>query len=162
MKDRTCTCKRFEIDEIPCQHAVAIINEMNRDPYQYCSIYYMKETILEMYSETVFLMAKEDEWDILQQVKDFILLPPQHKTKSGRPKTQKFKSPWEKLKNGKCTRYIYDTFWIHIGCFMPDASFNTVITSLNMCLCQIHLLYIFDTSLLFMPDTSHMFLIFQK
>ncbi|XP_050208714.1 uncharacterized protein LOC126659464 [Mercurialis annua] len=43
MKDRTCTCKRFEIDEIPCQHVVAIINEMNRDPYQFCSIYYMKK-----------------------------------------------------------------------------------------------------------------------
>ncbi|XP_050211806.1 uncharacterized protein LOC126661964 [Mercurialis annua] len=104
MKDRTCTCKRFEIDEIPCQHAVAIINEMNRDPYQYCSIYYMKETMLATYSETVFPMAKEDEWDVPQQVKDFIVLPPQHKTKSGRPKKERFKHTWEKLKHAKCTR----------------------------------------------------------
>ncbi|XP_055961512.1 uncharacterized protein LOC130015425 [Mercurialis annua] len=104
MKDRTCTCKRFEIDEIPCQHAVAIINEMNRDPYQYCSIYYMKETMLATYSETVFPMAKEDEWDIPQQVKEFLVLPPQHKTKSGRPKKQRYKSSSEKTANATCTR----------------------------------------------------------
>ncbi|XP_050207784.1 uncharacterized protein LOC126657177 [Mercurialis annua] len=104
LKKRTCTCKRFDIDEIPCQHAVVILNEMNREPYDFCSRYYMKEAMLATYSEMVFPIEKQDEWIIPQEVKDMIVLPPQHKTKSGRPKKQRFASPWENLKNAKCNR----------------------------------------------------------
>ncbi|XP_050214812.1 uncharacterized protein LOC126665923 [Mercurialis annua] len=104
MKERTCTCKRFGTDEIPCQHAVVILNEMNRDPYQFCSRYYMKEAMLATYSETIFPMEKQDQWVIPQEVQDMIVLPPQHKTKSGRPRKQRYTSTWKNNKNTKCTR----------------------------------------------------------
>ncbi|XP_050229197.1 uncharacterized protein LOC126678337 [Mercurialis annua] len=64
LKKRTCTCKRFDIDEIPCQHAVVILNEMNREPYDFCSRYYMKEAMLSTYSEMMFPIEKQDEWII--------------------------------------------------------------------------------------------------
>ncbi|XP_050207758.1 uncharacterized protein LOC126657158 [Mercurialis annua] len=60
MQERKCTCKKFEIDELPCQHALAILNEMNLDPYQYCSKYYTKESMLATYDETVFPIDKDE------------------------------------------------------------------------------------------------------
>ncbi|XP_030494883.2 uncharacterized protein LOC115710669 [Cannabis sativa] len=43
LEKRTCTCNRFQIDEMPCGHAVAVMREMNMDPYTYCSDYYTKK-----------------------------------------------------------------------------------------------------------------------
>ncbi|XP_050222648.2 uncharacterized protein LOC126672736 [Mercurialis annua] len=87
MKERTCTCKKFEIEEIPCQHAVAVLNERRIEPYEYCSRYYTKAAMLATYSEIVYPLEKEEEWIIPQRVKDFIVLPPQHRTRTGRVDT---------------------------------------------------------------------------
>ncbi|KAM6590477.1 hypothetical protein CsatA_013082 [Cannabis sativa] len=43
LEKRTCTCNMFQIDEMPCGHAVAVMREMNMDPYTYCSDYYTKK-----------------------------------------------------------------------------------------------------------------------
>ncbi|XP_050223969.1 uncharacterized protein LOC126673758 [Mercurialis annua] len=102
MKERTCTCNKFEIDEIPCQHALAILNEMHQEPYKYCSKYYTTASMLATYSETVFPIEKEDEWKIPQEVKDMIVFPPQHMTRTGRPKKRRYKSVTEKSKNANC------------------------------------------------------------
>ncbi|XP_050222281.1 uncharacterized protein LOC126672373 [Mercurialis annua] len=64
MKERTCTCKKFEVEEIPCQHAVAVLNERRIEPYEYCSRYYTKASMLATYSETMYPLEKEEEWII--------------------------------------------------------------------------------------------------
>ena len=44
MEEKTCTCKKFEMDEISCSHAMAAINKRQMNPYKYCSTYYKMDT----------------------------------------------------------------------------------------------------------------------
>ncbi|XP_050213975.1 uncharacterized protein LOC126672358 [Mercurialis annua] len=64
MVKRTCTCKKFDIDEIPCKHDVAFLADKKIEPYAYCSRYYTNAAMLATYSETVYPLEKEEEWII--------------------------------------------------------------------------------------------------
>ncbi|KAM6553893.1 hypothetical protein CsatB_014655 [Cannabis sativa] len=38
LKEKTCSCNQFQLDELPCAHALAVIKEMNLNVYNYCSV----------------------------------------------------------------------------------------------------------------------------
>ena len=40
LKERACTCNKFQLDQLPCEHALAVLRELNQEPYTYCSPYY--------------------------------------------------------------------------------------------------------------------------
>ncbi|XP_060974518.1 uncharacterized protein LOC133039630 [Cannabis sativa] len=105
LEKRTCTCNRFQIDEMPCGHAVALMREMNMDPYTYCSDYYKKKkNWLATYSGTVYPIGHQSEWEVPEEVKNIIVLPPHEIIKSGKPKTLRRKAGWEKDQHNKCSK----------------------------------------------------------
>ncbi|XP_050233361.1 uncharacterized protein LOC126681850 [Mercurialis annua] len=99
----TCCCRRFQTDKIPCPHAVAVIRKYNKDPLFYCSKYYMKETYVNTYIHTVYPMTNKSTWNTPQEVKDKIVLPPESRTKSGRPKKKRIVAGHEKRSKNTCT-----------------------------------------------------------
>ena len=62
MDERTCTCIKFQMDDMPYTHAMAAIKRAHMDPYKYCSIYYKKHTYLNTYEGTVNRVGNPDEW----------------------------------------------------------------------------------------------------
>ncbi|XP_050222595.1 uncharacterized protein LOC126672683 [Mercurialis annua] len=66
LKERTCTCWRFDIDEILCPYAMAILKEFNQDPYKF--------------------LADESLWNVPEEVAQKIVNTPQGRIKSGRPR----------------------------------------------------------------------------
>ncbi|KAK6115155.1 hypothetical protein DH2020_007424 [Rehmannia glutinosa] len=104
LEKRTCTCNKFQMDEIPCPHALAVVKDLNADPYQYCSSYYMKETMKATYLETVYPIPHEGTWFLLEEINTMVILPPEGKAKSGRPKKRRHKAAWEKSAKSKCGR----------------------------------------------------------
>ncbi|KAM6554096.1 hypothetical protein CsatB_014858 [Cannabis sativa] len=104
LEKRTCTCNRFQIDEMPCGHAVAVMREMNMDPYTYCSDYYTKKNWLATYSGTVYPIGHQSEWEVPEEVKNITVLPPHERVKSGRPKTLRRKAGWERDQHNKCSK----------------------------------------------------------
>ncbi|XP_050222827.1 uncharacterized protein LOC126672920 [Mercurialis annua] len=106
--ERTCTCKKFDIDEIPCKHAITFLADKKIEPYAYCSRYYTNAAMLATYSETVYPLEKEEEWIIPEHIKNMIVKPPQHRTRTGRPKKGRYQSKWENPKNdpnqGQCEK----------------------------------------------------------
>ncbi|XP_050207761.1 uncharacterized protein LOC126657160 [Mercurialis annua] len=95
LKERTCTCRSFQIDEVPCPHAMAILKELYQDPYKFCSTYYTKETILKAYVETIYTMPDKSLWNVPEAVAQKIVNPSEGRTKSGRPKKQRISSRLE-------------------------------------------------------------------
>ncbi|XP_062118536.1 uncharacterized protein LOC133832174 [Humulus lupulus] len=51
--NRTCTCNKFQEDEMPCGHAVAVIAKRNLRVYDYCAKFYKTETLKALYQENV-------------------------------------------------------------------------------------------------------------
>ncbi|XP_050224634.1 uncharacterized protein LOC126674254 [Mercurialis annua] len=104
LEDKTCTCRKFQLDGIPCPHAMAILKEMNQEPYKFCSRYYKKETLLKTYEATVYPIEDQKMWAIPEEVTEMIVETPLGRTKSGRPKKRRFKSISENSNNGRCSR----------------------------------------------------------
>ncbi|XP_050205598.2 uncharacterized protein LOC126655447 [Mercurialis annua] len=102
--ERTCTCKRFQLDMIPCIHALAVFNDRHQDPYKYCSKYYTKNEMLAAYEDIVYPIANEESWDIPIEIKNQVVLTPKGKVKAGRPRKQRIKGPTEKSNKNRCGR----------------------------------------------------------
>ncbi|XP_062075860.1 uncharacterized protein LOC133779986 [Humulus lupulus] len=74
----------FQMDQLPCAHAIAVFKEMNQDPYQYCSPYYTKEDMVATYKESVYPLGNEDTWQIPEHIKAVKIHPPEGKIRSYR------------------------------------------------------------------------------
>ncbi|XP_018634461.1 uncharacterized protein [Nicotiana tomentosiformis] len=84
--ERTCTCIRFQIDEMPCPHALAVVTYKSLDAYEYCSIYYNTDYLLKTYEISVYPVSDESTWDIPTEILEDVVLPPTGRIKPGRPK----------------------------------------------------------------------------
>ncbi|XP_074347223.1 uncharacterized protein LOC141686060 [Apium graveolens] len=73
---RTYTCNRFQLDQLPY------------DPYDYCSPYFTKETMIHYYEETVSPVGHKDTWKVPKNIKSMKLNPPQGRVRVGRPKKE--------------------------------------------------------------------------
>ena len=69
MKHRTCTCKKFETDEMPCAHAITAFKKRSMDCYEYCSTYYKTETYKATYDGIVYSVGDPETWEITKQLK---------------------------------------------------------------------------------------------
>ncbi|XP_074362129.1 uncharacterized protein LOC141702325 [Apium graveolens] len=111
---RTYTCNRFQLDQLPCAHAIAVLLKANHDPYDYCSPYFIKEAMIHSYEETVFPVGHEDTWEVPKNIKSMALYPPQGRVRVGRPK-KRYKASWEtnakqreQVKCGSCNQYRHN------------------------------------------------------
>ncbi|XP_062103350.1 uncharacterized protein LOC133814401 [Humulus lupulus] len=84
-----------------CGHALAVMKEMNIDPYDYCSHYYTTQLLLETYDATVYLVGKQQHWELPDFFKDIIVLSPFERVKAGRPKKRRLIAAWETKKKNK-------------------------------------------------------------
>ena len=56
------------------------------------------------YSRSVNPIGDETTWDIPREVKELIVLPPEGRTKVGRPKKRRLRVGWETKVKNKCSR----------------------------------------------------------
>ncbi|KAH0706487.1 hypothetical protein KY289_011563 [Solanum tuberosum] len=66
---KSCTCKVFDIDKIPCPHAMAALrcqygDDYGRRIYEYSSSYYNVEVYLIAYVEEIKSVPSEETWEV--------------------------------------------------------------------------------------------------
>ncbi|XP_019253969.1 PREDICTED: uncharacterized protein LOC109232669 [Nicotiana attenuata] len=59
LKDRTCSCRRFQLDGLPCAHAWAVLKYKYIDHIEYCSMYYTKKYLLKTYEIPIYPVPNE-------------------------------------------------------------------------------------------------------
>lgn len=105
MGKKTCACKKFQTNQIPCSHAFAVISDRYAGVYEHCSKYYTKDELFETYKETIFPLGNESTWNVPCEIKDVVVLPPVSKKKSGRPRKKRLRSFTErKIQKSHCSR----------------------------------------------------------
>ncbi|XP_050225506.1 uncharacterized protein LOC126674981 [Mercurialis annua] len=102
--ERTCSCCRFQKDELPCAHAVAVFCKYHMDPYQYCAEFFKKENLVKIYEAIVFPMPSQSDWDDAEDMEYADVLPPIGKIPAGRPKKQRLKPCHERKEKNTCSR----------------------------------------------------------
>ncbi|XP_019252857.1 PREDICTED: uncharacterized protein LOC109231669 [Nicotiana attenuata] len=74
LHEKNCTCGRFQLDDIPCPHAMAVIQKFHMDSYKYCSDYYSIDYLLKTYEVPVNPLPDETTWQIPEHVSSQVLM----------------------------------------------------------------------------------------
>ncbi|XP_069145463.1 uncharacterized protein [Solanum lycopersicum] len=101
---KTCTCGRFQHDEIPCAHAIAVLKHKNVTNLQpYCSDYYKPYALEKTYEVVMVPMPDKEDWNVPEHVLDEIVRPPRYRRLAGRPRKRRKKNADEKITvNNNC------------------------------------------------------------
>ncbi|XP_070006482.1 uncharacterized protein [Nicotiana sylvestris] len=98
---KKCSCGRFQLDELPCVHALAALRHKNETYENYCSPYYTKESVLRTYEIPVNPLPDESKWNVPQHISDEAVNPPTgEKRQPGRPQKKRYKT-YDELKSKK-------------------------------------------------------------
>ncbi|XP_019236841.1 PREDICTED: uncharacterized protein LOC109217067 [Nicotiana attenuata] len=89
--ERKYICGRFQVDELPCPHAWAVLKSKFLMPEEYCSNYYKPNTIVMTYDVHVYPLLDRNDWNIPAHVAKEVVLPPKWKRPPGRPKKKRDK-----------------------------------------------------------------------
>ncbi|KAH0677711.1 hypothetical protein KY285_025512 [Solanum tuberosum] len=101
MRSRTCSCKSWMLQGIPCPHAIAAILYKNWKPIDYVDDCYSKETYLRTYYHYLQPVTNMKMW--LDSTNSHVE-PPVVKSMPGRPRKVRNKERWESKKLEKLPR----------------------------------------------------------
>ena len=104
MRQRTCTCRQFQVDQLPCPHAMSVCNRRQMSPYTYCSRYYTKEELYATYEAVIHPIGSREGWDVPEDVRNRVINPPKTKRRPGRPKVTRILSQGEVPETIRCSR----------------------------------------------------------
>ncbi|KAL6578846.1 hypothetical protein OROMI_009062 [Orobanche minor] len=88
----TCTCRAWQLNGIPCCHAVSAITSLRRDPEDYIYECLKGETYLKCYEHMLKAMNGIEKWPESDKP---VLLPPPPRILKGRPKWNRRKDALE-------------------------------------------------------------------
>ncbi|KAL5554849.1 hypothetical protein UlMin_037085 [Ulmus minor] len=108
LQQMTCTCNKFELEKLPCEHALRAAGEIEENKfYECCSIYYSASYWIIAYEESVYPVPSQSNWEIPDDIGEVVVLLPELKQqrKRGRPRTNRYRSSGELPKRKhKCTK----------------------------------------------------------
>ncbi|KAH0707537.1 hypothetical protein KY290_012050 [Solanum tuberosum] len=108
LNTKMCSCGRFQNDEIPCGHGIAVLRYKRLHETDYCSPFYSLKNFQDTYAIPVEPLPCESTWDIPSYVSEPKLMPPGPKRAAGRPQLEHWKGFADvKFKRSKvtCSRY---------------------------------------------------------
>ncbi|XP_062118764.1 uncharacterized protein LOC133832436 [Humulus lupulus] len=101
LRSKICTCKIFDIEKLPCIHAIAAAGKSQPQKtgeliYSLCSKFYTSEYWLLAYVETIYLVPPNSQWTNIPEdvIAIQVIAPPEDMTK-GRPKINRIPSQGE-------------------------------------------------------------------
>lgn len=90
LDNKTCSCNRWQITGLPCQHALCFINSMrNTSVEDYVHEYYSVDRFRKAYAGDICPMTDRTQWPEVDM--GFKLCPPVLKRAAGRPRTRRIK-----------------------------------------------------------------------
>ncbi|XP_034676991.1 uncharacterized protein LOC117907534 [Vitis riparia] len=101
---RSCTCRQFDLDHIPCAHAIAACRFYNISCYTLCSKYFITKALLSSYSECIYPTGNEIDWVVPNHIRDKVVLPPKTRRPTGRPRKVRIPSGGEGKRTSRCSR----------------------------------------------------------
>ncbi|KAL5545244.1 hypothetical protein UlMin_009028 [Ulmus minor] len=83
LQQMTCTCKKFVLEKLPCEHALRTAGEIGENKIAY--------------EESVYPVLSQSDWEIPDDIGEVVVLPLELKQqrKRGRLKTNKYRSSSE-------------------------------------------------------------------
>jgi SWIM zinc finger len=96
MTAKSCSCNVFDLDHIPCDHAMAVILQKRLSTVNYVSHFYTIPSWCLAYRETIYPELTEKDWEVPRSIINEKCHPPAVRRKSGRPVKKRKMSAFEK------------------------------------------------------------------
>ncbi|CAD5318425.1 unnamed protein product [Arabidopsis thaliana] len=118
---KSCSCKCFDIDKIPCVHAMAAARHLARKEgrnasttiYGLCSVYYLIDSWSLAYHRTLYVVPHESVWVLPAHIKELVAFPPEYTPKGpGRNQEKRFPLAGEARKRRKSQPGINLEAWL--------------------------------------------------
>ena len=104
LNTRSCTCRQFDLDHIPCAHAIATFRFYNISCYTLCSQNFTTIALLSSYLECIYLTGNEIDWLIPNHIRNKVVLPPKTRRPIGRPRKVRIPFGGEGKHTSHCSR----------------------------------------------------------
>ncbi|KAI5351233.1 hypothetical protein L3X38_004124 [Prunus dulcis] len=104
LTNNTCSCKKFQLEQLPCKHVVAVCRFLKLNVYSMASRYYTRNTWLDAYSDTIYPVQPQELWVIPEDVQSRVVRPPNAKVMLGQRKKLRISSQGEDILRRKCSR----------------------------------------------------------
>ncbi|XP_019239334.1 PREDICTED: uncharacterized protein LOC109219353 [Nicotiana attenuata] len=93
LENKRCSCGQFQLDELPCPHALAALRHRDESFEQYCSPYYTRNNLLRTYEIPVNPLPDESKWSVPQHISEEVVnSPTKGKRQPGRPQKERYKT----------------------------------------------------------------------
>ncbi|KAK0570847.1 hypothetical protein LWI29_007390 [Acer saccharum] len=102
LEQRSCSCREWDLDELPCIHAMAVATLKGKPINSLCSDFFTTGWLKQAYAMVVNPVPNPEEWDIADDVRNRVVLPWKKKRLTGRPKKNRMPSVGEKRKQQSC------------------------------------------------------------
>lgn len=99
-----CTCRKFQLDQLPCDHVLAIIWKTQYEAYELCSLYYTREFWYETYRGVIQPFPHISSWIVPPHLSVLQLNPLDVRTVAGRRRKRRIPSMGKELTTPKCSR----------------------------------------------------------
>src|ERR1051325_2709310 len=86
LKEKTCSCRRWELTGLPCVHSLAAMKNRNHSIDEYIPDYYRKSRYLQVYKPVIFPVNGSNLW-VTTEYPD--VMPPKFRKMPGRPKKRR-------------------------------------------------------------------------
>ncbi|CAL8168190.1 unnamed protein product [Prunus armeniaca] len=104
LTNNTCSCRKFQLEQLPCKHVVAVCRFLKVNVYSKASRYYTRKTWMDAYSDSIYPIQPHGMWDIPEDVRSRVVLPPIARVMPGRRKKIRIPSQGEGTIRRKCSR----------------------------------------------------------
>ncbi|XP_075080641.1 uncharacterized protein LOC142166121 [Nicotiana tabacum] len=96
LEKKGCSCGQFQLDKLPCPHALDTLRHRDESFEQYCSPYYTRANLLRTYEIPVNSLPDESKWNLPQHITEEVVNPPKGgKRHPGRPQKERYKTYYE-------------------------------------------------------------------
>ncbi|TXG59947.1 hypothetical protein EZV62_014520 [Acer yangbiense] len=102
---KSCSCREFDVDQLPCAHALACIRLRGFSFPDYCSPYYSSTFLVTAYSGEIHPVGQPSEWLVPSDIASKIIHPPVGRRPPGRPRKNRNPSFGEEVTQRRCTTY---------------------------------------------------------
>ena len=105
LRTKTCTCRKFDMDQYPCVHGMTAYLYRHIEFHHMCSHYYYASTLCTAYSDSVYPVGDVMQWEVPNDVQMMVVLPPDNRRRPvGRPRKNRILSQGEDKLRYKCGR----------------------------------------------------------
>ncbi|KAK2653547.1 hypothetical protein Ddye_013403 [Dipteronia dyeriana] len=100
---RTCTYRKFDLDMLPCAHAIAVCRHTRVPKERLCSDYFTTQWLQTAYAPSIHPVPYPSSWVLPERVSSCVVHPPEGRRQSSRPKKIRICSSLEGPETRVCT-----------------------------------------------------------